>query len=266
VSGVTQPTIGGGTGLLAILGDPIAHAQAPTLVNAALAARGLDAVLVPLHVRAAELARVVAALRAVQNFRGAVVTMPHKEAAAALLDELSPEAREVGACNVIRRDAGGRLKGTMLDGEGFVAALRRAGHEPRAKRVFLAGAGGAAGAIAFALARHGAAALTIHNRTAARGEALASRLRAARPGFDVRVAGAGPAAHDLAINATSLGLRDGDALPFDARDLRPETIVAEIVIRATPLLAEARRRGCPVVEGRPMLEEQVEQMVEFILR
>src|SRR3979411_1358696 len=94
--------ISGHTEILAILGDPIRQARPPELVNAELARRGLDAVLVPLHVTAPGLAVAVAGLRRMGNVRGAVVTMPHKQSVVGLVDGLSPTAREVGACNVIR--------------------------------------------------------------------------------------------------------------------------------------------------------------------
>jgi len=92
---------------------------------------------------------------------GAFVSMPHKAAIVPLLDELTPEARLVGAVNVVRRAADGRLIGTVLDSEGFVAGLRSAGHEVAGASYLLMGAGGAAAAIAFALAAHGCASLTI---------------------------------------------------------------------------------------------------------
>src|SRR5262245_23506350 len=169
---LTAPTIHGSTAVLAIVADPVAQAQTPMLLNAALARRGHDAVLVPLHVGTEGLARAVDAMRAVRNFRGAVVSMPHKAAVVALLDDVEPSVRQVGACNVVRRDRDGRLCGTIFDGEGFVAGLRNAGQDVRGRKVFLAGAGGAASAIAFAVCRHGAAALTIYNRTAAHADAL----------------------------------------------------------------------------------------------
>jgi shikimate dehydrogenase len=259
--------ISGRTGVLAIIADPVVQAMAPTLVNAACAARGLDLVMVPLQVPGGELARVVGALRVVGSFRGAVVSMPHKTALVSLLDDVSPEGRQVGACNVFRRALDGRLAGTMLDGEGFVGALVRAGHAVRGRRVLLAGAGGAAAAIAFALAKHGAAALTIHNRTVARAEALAARVGAAHPGFAVAVGGPGCAGHDLVVNATSLGMRPGDALPVDPAGLAPGTIAAEIVIRPepTPFLAAAAARGCAVQPGAPMLAEQIELLLDFMV-
>lgn len=259
--------ITGQTRVLAIVGDPIVQARAPALVNGALATRGQDAVMVPLHVGCDDLSRVVGGFRAMRNLAGVVVTMPHKTAIVPLLDDLTAEAQLVGACNVVRRETDGRLVGTMLDGEGFVAALRRAGHDVRGKRVFLAGAGGAAAAIAFAMAKHGAAALTIHNRTRAKADALTARVAAARPALAASTGGARPDGHDLVINATSLGMQPGDALPLDVTGLVPGSLVAEVVIRdePTPLLAAAAARGCLVQPGRPMLVEQIELMVDFIL-
>jgi shikimate dehydrogenase len=258
--------ITGRTALLAILADPVAQARAPGLVNTALASRGCDAVLVPLRVPSEALEQVVTALRSIRNFKGAVVSMPHRSRMLSLVDEATPQAREVGACNVIRREADGRLIATMYDGEGFVAGLRRAGHGVAGRRAFLAGAGGAASAIAFALGKFGAAALTIHNRTAAKAQALAARVQRAWPRLAVGVDGEDARGHDLVINGTSLGMREGDPLPLDARTLDRGAVAAEIVISdaATPFLVAARERGCAVHFGKPMLEAQIDLMIEFM--
>lgn len=262
-----RQTITGRTRVLAILADPVEHAQAPRLVNAALSARGCDAVMVPLHVRADDLARVLDTLRTINNFMGAIVTMPHKAAVVPLLDEVTPAVRQVGACNVIRRAPGGRLVGTMFDGEAFVAGLKAAGHEVRERRIFLSGAGGAAAAIAFALAQHGARALTIHNRTRVKAEALATRVRTDCPALDVRAGSPDPSGHDVVINATSLGMRAGDALPLDVARLSNGALAVEIIMvpETTAFLAEAARRGCRVHYGKPMLLAQIDLMVDFML-
>jgi shikimate dehydrogenase len=259
--------ITGRTGVLAIFGDPLEQARAPGLVNASLAARAVDAVLVPLRVPRGALPAVIAGVRAIESFRGAVVTMPHKTAVVELLDEVRPEARQVGACNVFRRDAADRLVGAMLDGEGFTVALRRAGVDVRGKRVWLAGAGGAAAAIAFAMAKYGAITLALHNRTVEKAEALAARLRAAHPKLDVRVSGPRPERCDVVINATSLGMRPDDPLPLDPLGFQPGMVAADVVIRdePTPFLAAAAARGCAVQPGLPMLVEQIEQLLDFMI-
>ncbi|HEX7416633.1 MAG TPA: hypothetical protein VF315_01145, partial [Steroidobacteraceae bacterium] len=238
------------------------------LINRALVARSPSpqAVLMPLHVSRESLATVIAGLRVVQNFRGAVITMPHKNAIVPLLDELTGDARDIGACNVFRREQDGRLIGTMLDGEGFVAGLRAKGQEVAGKRIYLAGAGGAAAGIAFALARHGAVQLSVYNRSAARGDALVQRIQLAWPRCSVRTADRDPAGHDIAINATSLGMAPADPLPFDTSALRAGMLVAEVVANpaVTRLLAQAAALGCGTHAGTLMLEGQIDLILQFL--
>lgn len=251
--------------LYAIVGDPIAHVRVPAVFNARFAERDTDAACVPLHVTAAGLVAAIGGLRALQNLDGFVVTAPHKHTTADLCDEVIGEGRLVGAVNAVRRTAEGRLVGDLFDGQGFVAGLRAAGHSPQGRRAFVAGAGGAAAAVSFALARAGVAAVTIHNRTAPRAEALARKLRAAYPSCDVRTGAADPAGHDLAVNATSVGLEPGDPLPFQVSGLERTTVVAEVLMKPekTPLLVAAERHGCPIHLGRHMLDSQVDLMFAF---
>ena len=263
---MTAPPITGRTRLLGLVADPIAQALTPSLVNPVLAARGREAVLVPLHVGADGLAALVVTLRSLRNFVGAVVSMPHKIAVVPLLDEVTAEVRQVGACNVVRREDDGRLVGTMYDGEGFVAGLRRAGHDPAGARVLLAGAGGAARAMAHALARHGVAALTIQNRTRVTAEALAASVRAACPAVAIGTESPPGARFDLVVNGTALGMAAGDPLPVDPALLGSETVAADVVVKpeVTPFLAEAERRGARIHTGPRMLEAQLELMLDFM--
>lgn len=256
----------GRTAVLGILGDPVVQALSPQLLNERMAELGFDGVLVPLHVPAEGLAAAVAGLRAIRSFRGVVVTMPHKQAIIPLLDDLAPEGAQVGACNIVRREPDGRLVGSMFDGEGFVAGLRQSGHDVRGRRIFMAGAGGAASGIAFALGKHGTAALTLHNRGGARAAALAARVHAAWPAMAVTVGTAAPAGHDIVINATSLGMTPDDALPLDIDGLRPGMVVAEIIMQpeTTAFLAAGQARGCTVHYGQAMLDAQLDLMLEFL--
>ena len=258
--------ITGRTRLYAIVGDPIAQVKTPQAINQILAQRGLDGVLMPLHVAPPAFANLVTALRGIKNFGGMVVTVPHKTAMAALCDAISPAAAAVGAVNVVRREADGRLVGDILDGQGFCAGLRQHGIAVEGQSAYLAGAGGAAHAIAFALADAGVARLTIYNRSAARAEAMIARLATYRPDLKVRLGTANPAGHDLVINATSLGMAAGDALSFRADELTADQLVAEIIMQPalTPLLAAARARGCRIHFGAPMLACQVGLMADFM--
>lgn len=258
--------ITGATRLFAILADPIHHVKTPQAINRLFAERGAEAVMVPMHVSSAGLPALVAGLRAMHNFEGFIATVPHKTAMVALCDEITSAAERIGAVNVVRRDAEGRLHGDILDGKGFVAGLRREGIEPAGKRVYLAGAGGAANAIAFALADAGVCHLTIANRTRAKARDLLDRLSSAYPALSVAIGTPDTAGHELVVNGTSLGLHADDALPCDVGTLDPSQTVAEIIMQPaqTPLLEAAMARGCRVHFGAPMLECQIELMAAFM--
>jgi shikimate dehydrogenase len=264
----TPPDISGATRILGLIADPVAQARSPAMATALLRQRGRFGafVLLPMATPPAALTDVVAGLRRITNFAGAIVSMPHKTAIVPLLDELTPAAARVGAVNVVRRDPDGRLAGTVLDGEGFVAGLAAAGHRVNGAACLLAGAGGAAAAIAHALAAHGCASLTFVNRTPAKAEALARRVTAVHPRLAARLADAQGHRYDLAVNATSLGMRPDDPLPFADEVLDRTRLVAECVVapETTVLLARARARGVAVHGGLAMLSAQMELMLRFM--
>jgi len=258
--------ISGHTRIYGILADPVHHIRTPQRLNALMRERGHDGVMVPFHVGAEDLATVVAGLKCMKTFGGFVVTVPHKTAIVALCDEVSERVRLVGAANCVRREVDGRLVGEILDGLGFVAGLRREGFAPEGRRVLLLGAGGAANAIAFALAEAGIASLAIANRTRAKSEDLAQRLAQAFPQLPVTLDDADPAGHDIVVNGTSLGLAEGDPLPVDVSRLTDRQVVAEVIMqpRVTALLAAAEGQGCRIHYGAPMLECQLEMMADFM--
>lgn len=261
---MTAPPITGRTRLSFLIGDPIAQARTPQALNALANARGAEVVMLPLHVAAPQLPMVLAGCRAMQNLNGLVVTVPHKMAAAQLCDDLTPRAKLAGAVNVICRDADHRLQGDLVDGLGFVGALARNGYHLQGVGAYVAGAGGAARAIAFALAEQGIARIGIANRTEARGTDLVVRLRHAFPNVDAHRASRDASGYDLVVNATTLGLRDDDDLPLDAASLTPDMLVAEVVMHppATRLLKFATERGCRTQPGQAMLDAQLELLAE----
>ena len=152
--GMNYPT--GKTHLLMLIADPVAHVRAAQFVNPIFERKGLDAFLVPVHVRSAELADVVPRLGKLGNVRGLIITIPHKERMARLCSELGPNAKMAGAVNVARVEPGGRLVGEMFDGEGLVATAKTSGIDYKGRRVLILGAGGAGRAVAFAMAQEGA--------------------------------------------------------------------------------------------------------------
>lgn len=263
----SQARISGATRVLFIVADPVIHVRTPQAINGLAERYGRDCVMVPCEVGASDLATVFAALRAMKSFDGAVVTMPHKLAAAELCDDLSVTARAAGGVNAIRRTPQGTLQGDIFDGQGFVAALRADGFDPAGKSVFLAGAGGAACAIAFALSQSGIQRLVIHNRSMDKARQLASMLALKFPESRVSVsAEPNPTSADLVVNATTLGRCPQDALPVDVRYLHERMRVADVVMSAepTPLLQAARTRGCRTQAGQAMLEGQLPLIAAFL--
>lgn len=256
----------GHTRIFGILADPIYHVKTPEVMNALFKRHGVDGVLIPFHVAPDGLATMVDGLRAMQNFGGFIATVPHKPAMLALCDEITPEAKQIGAVNCVRREADGRMVGTMLDGIGFVEALRATGVEPRGVRAYVAGAGGAASAIAFALAAAGVSHLTIANRTEAKANELVDRLRAVYPSVTASTDAAAVKNHDLIVNGTSLGMKPTDAPPLDFSLIESRQIVAEAIMvpEMTPLLKAAEAKGCRIQRGKPMLESQIVLMAKHM--
>lgn len=258
--------ITGRTRMLGILAYPTDHVKAPPAINRIARARGRDAVMVPLNVAPRDLGSIVRALRVLESFDGAIVTVPHKQAIVPLCDSVSARAAAVGAVNVVRRESGGRLVGDQLDGIGFMRGMAQAGISVTGKRAYLAGAGGAANAIAFALGEAGLRQLTIANRTPERAIQLLDKLGTTYPEMDIAIGTDDPSGHQLVINATALGMHPSDPLPLDIARLSASMTVAEVVMapEITPLLAAARRAGAAVHLGHHMLDHQLQLMADFL--
>lgn len=256
----------GRTRVYGILADPIHHVKTPEAMAALFAARGVDGVMVPFHVKSAGLAALVGGLRRMENFGGFIATLPHKPAMLALCDAVEGDAARIGAVNAVRREADGRMVGAMLDGEGFVAGLRAAGIAPRGMNALLSGAGGAASAMAFALGAAGVARLVIANRTEAKARDLAARVADAYPTVAVAAGPADPRGFDLVANGTAMGMRPDDPPPVDLSGLSAGQVAAEAIMEPaeTPFLAAARAAGCRVQPGRPMLDAQIALMARHM--
>jgi len=257
--------IDGNTTLIAHLGYPTATFKAPLIYNPYFEAVGVNAVVVPMGVQADAYPGVVAALFRLTNIRGALVTMPHKVTTLGLMDDVSAAARIAGGCNAILRRPDGTLLGDMFDGEGFVRGIRRKGRAIAGARALVVGSGGVGSAIAAALAGAGAAGLGLHDVDGAAASALAGRLQAHYPQVDLAVGQTDPQGYDIVVNATPLGMADGDPLPVDVDRINPAAFVGEVVMKqaVTPFLAAARARGCTVQAGIDMLFEQIPAYLEF---
>ena len=252
---------------LAVLGDPIAHSASPPMQNAALAARGIAARYIRVHVPPADLPEALALL-APTGFLGANLTLPHKTAALPLLDSLDPHAAALGAVNTVRVEPEGTLHGFNTDGPGFSRAVEAEFKKPlRSFRVLILGAGGGAGrALATQCAIEDCPRLTLVNRTHEKILLLANELRQ-RTGTKVdTVLWELPALQevlrgtDLIVNTSSLGLRLDDPSPLPAESIPPRALVFDTVYRRdgapTPLIAAARSVGASTVTGHSLLLHQ----------
>jgi shikimate dehydrogenase len=245
---------------------PSAQVKATQIVNQAFRDRGLDVVAISIDVAPEDMPSLVRGLKGWRNLVGIGVTMPHKERIVSVCDEVVGLAKSMMAVNLIRREANGRLVGTNNDGMGFLAGLRRTGYDLTGKRVLLVGTGGAGTAIAFNLAEAGVRTLVLSNRTTAKAEQVAARVAEAFPNTSVAVGAPDPAGFDLVINATSLGMREGDELPLDVSRLSSEMIVADVIVTParTMLLEAAERCGCRTQPGLPMLTCQIDEVITFL--
>lgn len=247
-------TLTGKSIMAGLLGWPVSHSRSPRLHGFWLARHGIDGAYVPLPVRPERFADSVRAL-ADLGFAGANVTIPHKEAAFAICDQVDAVARRAGSVNtLVFRD--GRIRGTSTDGFGFLESIREQApgwHASDGPAVIL-GAGGAVRAVAAALLDAGCPALTLVNRTPARAEALARDL-----GGPISVSDRAKLADAaLLVNGTSLGMAGEPKLEIDLAPLPPGAVVADMVYvpLETPLLAAARARGLRAVDGLGMLLHQ----------
>jgi shikimate dehydrogenase len=257
--------INGNTLLVPHIGYPTGSFKAPMIYNPWFEKHGIDAVVVPFAVTAEDYAPVVESLRRMRNVRGALITMPHKVATVAFLDEASTAVMIAGSCNALLRREDGTLAGDMFDGVGFTRGLLRHGLRLAGARCLVVGAGGVGSAIAASLAAEGVAAITLHDVSPATAEALAGRVRRHYPALDVRIGSNDPAGYDLVVNATPLGMKATDPLPFPVERLAPPTFVGEVVMKQeiTPLLAAARERGCRIQVGTDMLFEMIPAYLEY---
>jgi shikimate dehydrogenase len=251
--------ISGKTRLCGVIGDPIEHTLSPTIHNAAFNHLKLDFVFLAFRVKAADLENAIRGMRGL-GIHGLNVTMPHKSTVIGYLDEVDPTVKFLGSANtVLNKD--GELSGFNTDGVGALKALRENGTELSEKKVLLLGAGGAAKAIAFSLARE-VGELVILNRAAEKAKKLAEALRRI---FNKKVVGGSlsPDAiaknlqdSDVLVNATSVGMHPNVSQSIAPPQwLKPDLAVMDIVYNPieTRLAKDAKAAGAKVISGVEML-------------
>ena len=257
--------ITGRTRVIAHLGYPTEAFKAPMIYNPWFEMKGIEAVVVPIGVVAQHYPDLLKAMFRTTNVHGALVTMPHKVTTTDLVDELTTTAKIAGACNAVLRRADGTLLGDMFDGAGFVRGVARKGRRVAGASALVVGCGGVGSAIAASLAAAGLSAMALFDASAASAQALGDRLRLHYPALAVTTGSNDPAGHDIVVNATPLGMQEGDPLPVDPAKIAAGSFVGEVVMKEefTPLLRAAMAKGCTVQVGTDMLFEQIPAYLEF---
>jgi len=257
-------SIHGSTALIAHIGYPTHTFKAPMIYNPYFESAGVDAVVVPMGCQAEHYPAFLRSVFTLTNIRGALITMPHKVSTVALLDDATPTVKIAGSCNAVRRKDG-RLQGDLFDGEGFVRGLRRKGFEVEGARALVVGCGGVGSAIAASLASAGVGALSLFDARPESATGLRERLIAHYRALEVKTGSNDPSGHDLVVNATPLGMNDGDPLPVDVSRLGPQTFVGEVVMKQemTAFLKAVQARGCRFQVGTDMLFEQIPAYLEY---
>ena len=257
--------LSGKTTLIAHIGYPTEAFKAPLIYNPWFEKHGIDAMVVPMGVKAEDYAVSLRQIFKFSNVHGALVTMPHKVTTIGLADEVSVTAKIAGAANALLKRADGTLLADQFDGTGFARGVARKGFKTKGSRILVVGTGGVGSPIAASLAADGAAAISLFDVNTASAEGLASRLKTYYPEMEVNVTSNDPAGFDLVVNATPLGMKPDDPLPFDVTRLAPSTFVGEVVMKQeiTPMLKEAIARGCKYQVGTDMLFEMIPAYLEF---
>jgi shikimate dehydrogenase len=257
--------IDGNTEVIAHIGWPTYSFKAPLIYNPYFEQAGINAVVTPMACKPEHFADFLRNMFNLENICGALITMPHKVNVVSLLDVVSPAVRVAGACNAVKRGADGKLYGDMFDGEGFVRGVQRKGFAVAGKRALVVGTGGVGSAIAATLGGAGIGEIALFDVDAVSCAGLADRIRANFPQVKVSTGSNDAFGFDLVVNATPLGMKEGDPLPLNISRLQPNTFVGEVVMaqEVTAFLAAARARGCRTQVGTDMLYEQIPAYLEF---
>jgi shikimate dehydrogenase len=242
-----------------VIGWPVMHSRSPKIHNFWLAKYGITGTYVPLAIRADGLPAALHALPAL-GFAGCNLTIPHKEAAFEIVDRVDPLARRIGAINCVVVAPDGSLDGYNYDGFGYIHSILEADSAWRADAgpIVVLGAGGGARAVLLSLVDEGAQEIRLVNRSPERALALAREFGPPIEAVAWKERHAGLAGAAMLINTTSQGMAGQPALDLALDKLPVSALVSDIIYipRETPLLAAARLRGNPTVNGLGMLLHQ----------
>ena len=260
----------GSTKIYGCLADPIDHVKAPTIFSSIFKEKNIDAVMIPIHVDKDNLENVITTLKTIKNFEGMTVTIPHKKSIAKLCDYLEQDAEFTQSVNWIKFDKDRKLIANNFDGQGFVNGFLAQNLSIGNKKVCIFGAGGAAVSIACSLASQNIKSLKIINRNVDKANELMKKVKVINKNLFVEVDQYKDNSQlydfNIIINATSLGLRKNDKLPFDVTKTSPKAVIADIIMQPseTDLLKKALDLGRSVHYGKYMIESQINLVGNFL--
>lgn len=242
--------VSGKTKITGIFGYPVEHTLSPIMHNAAFQNLGLDMCYVPFMVLPEALPDAVMAIRSL-NMLGVNITVPHKEKVIPLLDRVNEEASFIGAVNTVTNTEG-ILTGYNTDGRGFLSSLTEEGISIEGKNIIIIGAGGASRAISYYLSEM-ASALSLLDTDRPKAQKLVNDLNLIRSNVRLLIDVENTIRPDIVINATPLGLKPDDPLPFNPDLITSDMVICNLVYKKTGLLKEAELRGAKIIEGSGML-------------
>lgn len=259
--------LNGKTRLYGIVGDPIEQVRSPEMVTHELHSRGINAVLLPIHIPSDKFDLVLPQLLQLANLDGLIFTIPFKAQATQFASEVSTQAEAVDAINVIARRADGTWAGDIFDGSGCVEAFRHRSYGLKGQKVMLIGLGGAGSAICAAVAAEQPKSLRIFDLDDTRCQRMAEVVRRISPYTQVSVGVPMADGMDVLMNASPVGMLGDTRLPIAATQFEKELIVFDAIVKPeqTPLLALAESCGCRVVRGREMMRGQISKIVDYFV-
>lgn len=259
--------LNGKTRLYGIVGDPIEQVRSPEMVTHELHSRGINAVLLPIHLKTADFEQVLPRLLEVANLDGLIFTIPFKARAMQFATQVGPQARAVNAINVIARKADNSWAGEIFDGLGCVEAFRRRGYALKDQRVMLIGLGGAGSAICAAVAAECPKAMQIFDLDETRCKNMADAIHRISPQTLVTVGEPTTKDMDVLLNASPVGMLGDNRLPINVTRFSNDLIVFDAIVKPeqTPMLALAESFGCRTVRGREMMRGQISKIVDYLV-
>ena len=242
--------INGKTSITGIFGYPIEHTFSPVMHNAAFSDLRLNYCYIPFLVSPDHLKGAVGSIRAL-NMRGVNITIPHKQSVMPLLDTVKEEAAFIGAVNTVV-NSNGKLVGDNTDGKGFMKSLEENGIAVDGKDVLIHGAGGASRAVSYYLCKK-AKNVSIYGRSPEKAERLVDDLKIIYSNVSPARSISDTKGYDIIVNATPLGMKSDDPLPFDTSLFRSGQTVCDLIYTKTRFIEEAAEKGCTVLDGTGML-------------